>query len=136
MSNGKALTRTAPARNTVGYLALLNAIEHAYPTGDLYLITDNLASHKSGPIREWLATRPRIQQAFIPTKACWLNLIEGWWQLFRREALAGQDFCDAGEINEARRVATAQLNRRAKPWIGGRPPPKHRQLRRRLLYLF
>jgi hypothetical protein len=53
----------------VGDLALLNAIERASPTGDLYLITDNLASHKSGPIREWLATRPRIQQAFIPTKA-------------------------------------------------------------------
>jgi transposase len=134
VSTGKALTLTAPARNTVGYLALLNAIERTYPTGELYLITDNLACHKSGPIREWLATRPRIQQVFIPTKACWLNLIEGWWRLFRREALAGQDFCDAREIDEARRVATAQLNRQAKPWVWGRPPPKHRQLRRKFVY--
>jgi DDE superfamily endonuclease len=92
VSTGKALTLTAPARNTVGYLALLGASERAYPTGDLYLITDNLASHQSGPIREWLATRPRIQQVFIPTKACWLNLIEGWWRLFRREVASGAGF--------------------------------------------
>lgn len=48
-NNGKTLTLTAPARNTVDYLTLLNAIERAYPTGELYLVTDNLASHKSGP---------------------------------------------------------------------------------------
>jgi hypothetical protein len=23
---------------------------------------------------------------FIPKKACWLNLQEGWWRLFRRQA--------------------------------------------------
>jgi hypothetical protein len=69
----------------------------------------------------------------IPTKACWLNLQEGG-RLFRREALAGQDFCGAADLDEARRVATAQLNRRAKPWVWGRPPPKHRKLRRKLVY--
>jgi hypothetical protein len=60
VNNGKALTQVAPAHTTVGYVALLNAIDQAHPIGELYLITDNLASHKSGPIREWLAARPRI----------------------------------------------------------------------------
>lgn len=31
----------------------------------------------------------RVQQVFIPVGACWLNLQEAWWRLFRREALAG-----------------------------------------------
>ena len=32
------------------------------------------------------------------------------------------------------RLATAQLNARAQPWIWGRPEPKHRAYRRRFIY--
>lgn len=132
--DGQALTRSAPSRNTAGYLHLLAAIDQANPTGDLFLIMDNLSSHTSAPVRAWLADHPRITQVPIPTGACWLNLQEGWWRLFRRTGLAGQCFADAGEIEVARATTTAQLNRRAKPWIWGRPAPPHRRLRRRFIY--
>jgi transposase len=132
--DGHALTLSAPARNTAGYLRLLQAIDQDNPTGDLYLVADNLSSHKSPPIQAWLAEHPRVHLVFIPTKACWLNMQEGWWRLFRREALAGQDFCGAADLDEARRVATKQLNHRANPWVWGRPPPKHRTLRRKFVY--
>jgi hypothetical protein len=132
--DGHALTLSAPSRNTAGYLHLLTALEQANPTGDLYLIMDNLSSHTSGPIREWLSAHPRVEQVPLPTGACWLNLQEGWWRLFRRNALAGQDFCDAEEIDHARALATQQLNARAKPWVWGRPPPRQRHRRRHFVY--
>jgi hypothetical protein len=66
--------------------------------------------------------------------ACWLNLQEGWWRIFRRQALAGQAFADPDEIAHATQVATAQLNARARPWIWGRPQPKPRTYRRRFIY--
>jgi len=132
--NGQVLTQTAPARNTAGYLALLQGLEHAFPHGDLYLITDNLSSHSSGPIRDWLMAHPQIQQAFIPVGAAWLNLIEGWWRLFRRKAFAGQSLADHHDIAYVTALATAQLNRHAKPWIWGRPPPAQRTLRRCFVY--
>jgi hypothetical protein len=53
--------------------------------------------------------------AFIAKGACWLNLQEPWWRIFRREALAGQDFADPDQIAHATRVGTAQLNTRAPP---------------------
>ncbi len=133
--DGRVLTLTAPARNPAGYLRLLEAITQANPTDDLFVVMDNLSSHTSGPVREWLAGHPRITQVPIPTGACWLNLQEGWWRLFRRTALAGQSFADADEIERAVVTATRQLNYRAKPWIWGRPPPPHRHLRRRFVYL-
>jgi DDE superfamily endonuclease len=132
--DGQVLTRNAPSRNTQGYLRLLEEVERANPSGNLYLITDNLTSHKSPPIREWLAAHPRVEQHFIPKGAAWLNLIEGWWRLFRKEALAGQNFIDTEEIELATRVATKQLNGRAKPWIWGRPPKPRRHRRRRFVY--
>jgi hypothetical protein len=75
-----------------------------------------------------------VHQAFIPKGACWLNLIEAWWRLFRRAALAGQTFVDAEEIAQATGVATRQLNRRAKPWVWGRPHRLPHRLRRHFLY--
>jgi transposase InsO family protein len=132
--DGQVLTQTAPSRNTTGYLALLTALDHAYPHGDLSLVADNLASHLSGPIRDWLADHLRIQHAFIPVGAAWLNLIEGWWRLFRRKAFAGVSLADADDFAYATRLATAHLNRHASPWIWGRPPPQHRTLRRCFVY--
>lgn len=134
--DGQALTLTAPARNTAGYLRLLDAVARANPRGDLYLITDNLSSHKSPPIQEWLTAHPRVHHVFIPVGACWLNLQEAWWRSFRHDAFAGQSFVDADEIDHATRVATRQLNHRARPWIWGRCPPPPRKRRRCFIYRF
>jgi hypothetical protein len=68
----------------------LPAVAEVNPAGDLYLITDNLSSHKSPPIRRCLEKHPRVKQISIPVGARWLNLQEPWWRLFRREVLAGQ----------------------------------------------
>lgn len=118
---GQALTPIAPSRNTASYLDVLKALNQTYPRGDLYLIADNLASHLSGPIRDWLANHPRIQHAFIPVGATWLNLIEGWWRMFRRTAFAGAPLANTDAITYATRIATAQLNHHAHPWVWGRP---------------
>jgi hypothetical protein len=126
--DGQALTLSAPSRNTAGYLQLLQAIERTYPCGKLTLISDNLSSHKSRPIQTWLAEHPRIQPLFIPVKAAWLNMMEPWWRLLRREAFAGQSFVDTEEVNRAAADATRRLNARAKPWVWGRPartPPEN-----------
>jgi DDE superfamily endonuclease len=103
--DGQILTQTAPARNTAGYLEVLHGIDQDNPVGDLYLITDILSSHTSGPIRDWLAAQPRAQQVFIPVGASWLNLIEGCWRLLRRAAYAGQCFANRAEIALATRLA-------------------------------
>jgi hypothetical protein len=132
--DGHAVTFTAPSRNTAAYRQLLEALATANPVGDLYVISDNLASHKSPPIQEWLSTHPRVQQVFIPKGASWLNLQEAWWRLFRREAFAGQSFADHTELDYATQVATRQLNRRAKPWVWGRPAPPPRAHRRCFVY--
>ncbi len=57
--DGQAMTSTTPSRNTAGYRQLLNALATANPAGGVYAITDNLASHKSPPIQEWLARHLR-----------------------------------------------------------------------------
>ncbi len=133
-ADGWAVTMTAPSRNSANYQRFLHMIEEANPAGKIRIVTDNLSSHNSKSTGEWLEGHPRISHAFLPIGACWLNLQEGWWRLFRKAALAGQTFTDAGEIAYATRLATAQLNSRARPWVWGRPPPKPRAYRRKFVY--
>ena len=100
----------------------LQLAEQANPEGTIYVITGNLSSHDSKSTRAWLEDHPRIPNAFVPKGACWLNMQEGWWRIFRRQALVGRSFADPDEIAHATRVATAQLNARARPWIWARRP--------------
>src|SRR6266498_1504062 len=134
VGDGHEVTMTAPSRNSVNYQRFLGLVEQANPAGTIMVITDNLSSHTSYSTRTWLADHPRTQHAFIPKRACWLNLQEGWWRLFRREALAGETFADPGEITLATRVATCRLNARARPWVWGRIPPSPRHRRRAFVY--
>jgi hypothetical protein len=62
------------------------------------VITDNLSSHNSKSTLAWLEGHPCIRHAFIPKGACWLNMQEAWWRIFRLQALAGHDFAGHDEI--------------------------------------
>ena len=133
-ADGHEITMTADSRNSVAYQRFLQLVEEANPDGEIVVVADNLSSHHSRSTRTWLEDHPRIRHVFIPVAACWLNLQEGWWRLFRKAALAGQCFADPDEIERATSRATEQLNSRAKPWIWGRPPPPTRTLRRHFVY--
>ena len=94
IGDGHAVTVCAPSRDSASWQAFLARLEQANPTGAIAVITDNLSSHHSLATRAWLAGHPHIEQVFIPKGACWLNLQEAWWRIFRRHALAGQTFAD------------------------------------------
>ncbi|SNT35841.1 DDE superfamily endonuclease [Streptosporangium subroseum] len=132
--DGHEVTMTASCRNSANYQRFLQLIEEANPAREIVIVADNLSSHNSKSTREWLEEHPRISHAFIPVGACWLNLQEGWWRIFRKTALAGQSLADPHEIAEVTRLATAQLNTRARPWIWGRQPAPTRLLRHRFVY--
>jgi transposase len=134
VKDGNSLTFTSRSRNSKSYLKLLKKIERAIPQGLIYLIADNLRIHDSALVRKWLEGHPRIKHAFIPKGAAWLNLIEGWWRIFRRQAIAGQCFADSYEIDLATRVATRQLIWKASLWIWGRPRKPSRHRRRTFVY--
>jgi hypothetical protein len=67
--DGKEFTRCAVSRNSKGYIALLADNETDHPTGDIFIITDNLSNYYSLETRAWLEGHPRIHHVFIPTGA-------------------------------------------------------------------
>ncbi|MFJ9753054.1 transposase [Streptomyces chartreusis] len=110
---------TASSRNSAFYQQFLQMVETANPAGDIYVVTDNLSSHNSLSTRNWLEYHPTIRHVFIPVGACWLNLQEGWWRIFRKTAFARRSVAGPPEIKQVARLATAQLNAQARPWVWG-----------------
>ena len=46
----------------------------------LHLIVDNVSSHKTKEVKEYLASRvDRFEVHYTPTHASWVNLIERWF---------------------------------------------------------
>ncbi|WP_234439968.1 transposase [Streptomyces bicolor] len=117
--DGHEVTMTASSRNSAFYQQFLQQVEAVNPTGDIYVVTDNLSSHNSLSTRIWLEDHPRIRHVFIPVGACWLNLQEGWWRIFRKAALAGQSFAGPPEIEQATRLASSTPG--PGPGFGGDP---------------
>ncbi|MEW1914339.1 transposase [Kitasatospora sp. NPDC085895] len=74
IADGQQVTMTAQSRNSAFYQQFLQLLEDTNPTGDIYVVTDNLPSHNSLSTRTWLEDHPRIRHVFIPVGACWLNL--------------------------------------------------------------
>jgi hypothetical protein len=135
IAEGPEGTMTAPARHSGNYQRLVPLVEDADSTGDLWIVTDNLSRHDSAATRTWLVDHPRIGHAFLPTRACWLDMAEGWWRLLRKAALAGPSCADPEEITLVTRAATVWLNSRARSWVWGRPALPTRTFRRRFVYI-
>lgn len=91
VADGVAVACTAPVRDSAGCQRFLPWPSRPTRPGDrtIVVIADNLSSHASFATRTWLVDHPRIRHVFIPKGACWLNLQEAWWRLFRRAASAG-----------------------------------------------
>ena len=53
----------------------------------MHLICDNLATHKTTAINDWLAKHPRFHMHFTPTGSSWINQVERWFGLLTDQLL-------------------------------------------------
>ena len=91
-ATGEATILLSPRRDGATHIQLLERIVTTFPADRWLIIEDNLIIHKSRDVKTALLAWPEIQIQYIPTYACWLNLIEPWWKQLRSLALKGKRF--------------------------------------------
>ena len=63
-------------------VSTLKEIDAQVPEGlDVHIVMDNYATHKTKPVRDWFAKRPRWHVHFTPTSASWVNQVERFFAL-------------------------------------------------------
>src|SRR6266851_3077145 len=90
IADGTVISEIHRQHRAVEFKKFLVAIDKAVPASlDVHLVCDNLATHKTPAIRDWLDRHPRFHLHFTPTGSSWINQVERWFgfltdQMIRR----------------------------------------------------
>jgi transposase len=90
IADGTVITELHRRHRATEFRKFLTSIDKAVPAElDVHLVCDNLATHKTPIVNEWLARHPRFHVHFTPTGSSWINQVERWFgyltdQLTRR----------------------------------------------------
>ncbi len=88
IATGAVIGRCYPKHRSSEFRKFLDQIEAKVPADlDVHLVMDNYATHKTKPIRDGLAKRPRWHVHFTPTSASWLNQVERFFALLTEKQL-------------------------------------------------
>ncbi len=86
---GHVIPRIEERHRSREFIAFMNQLLRAYPSGELHVILDNVKSHDSKEVKEWHQHRrhKRVVFHFIPTYSSWLNLAEVLFNLLQTKTL-------------------------------------------------
>ena len=90
IADGTVISEIHRRHRAIEFKKFLVTIDKAVPAElDVHLVCDNLATHKTPAINNWLAKHPRFHMHFTPTGSSWINQVERWFayltdQLLRR----------------------------------------------------
>jgi transposase len=90
IADGRVISSLHRRHRAAEFRKFLVRIDKAVPAGlDVHLVCDNLATHKTAAIQDWLARHPRFHLHFTPTGSSWINQVERWFgyltdQMIRR----------------------------------------------------
>jgi transposase len=88
IADGTVISALHRQHRAVEFRKFLIAIDKAVPAElDVHLVCDNLATHKTPAIRDWLARHPGFHLHFTPTGSSWINQVERWFGLLTEQLI-------------------------------------------------
>ena len=97
-TTGKVIGDVVDHRTAEKTVAFLEKLAAHQPTGDIYVIWDNLNTHYDGPDKRWTKFNERHENRFhfvyTPIHASWLNQVEIWFSILEKRVLKHADFAD------------------------------------------
>ena len=115
VATGQVRTGHYRRRRRREFLDFMNELVAAHPDREIYVVLDNLNTHKPKDDR-WLQRHSQVHFHFTPTYSSWLNQVECWFSILSRQALRGASFTSAQQLREAIDRFVAVYNRKAAPF--------------------
>jgi transposase len=118
VKTGKIVGECYRRHRATEFRRFLDRIDDAVPRDlDVHLILDNYTTHKTAPIRRWLAKRPRYHVHFTPTYASWINLVERWFAELTEKQIRRGVHRSTRRLEDAIRGYIAAKNEAPKPFV-------------------
>ena len=115
---GTVIGSCKPRHRSVEFRAFLEQVESSVARDlEVHLVLDNLKTHKTKLIHDWLLQHPRFHLHFTPTSASWLNLVECWFSVLSRRRLERGAFTSTENLEAAIQDYIAETNCHPKPFV-------------------
>jgi len=96
--NGKVIAEVVDHRTAEKTVAFIEKLAVVHPTGDVYIVWDNLNTHYDGPNKRWTKFNEkhgnRFHFVYTPIHASWLNQVEIFFSIVEKRVLKHADFAD------------------------------------------
>jgi len=131
VATGKVKAAHKKRRRRKEFLAFMDEIVAAYPRKRLKVIVDNLNTHKKN--EDWLARHPLVTFHFTPTRASWLNQVEGWFSILQGQSLTGASFTSVEQLKAHMDAFIKAYNEDAEPFVWTKSKVYQRRVKGRRL---
>jgi transposase len=96
---GEVLGKTTGRHTSAEFVAFLADIVANQPRGkEIHVIADNLSTHKTEQVEQFLTEHPNVHLHFTPTYSSWLNQVELWFGKIERDVIARGVFTSVTDL--------------------------------------
>src|SRR5467141_1630056 len=131
VATGKVKAAHKKRRRRKEFLGFMDDVVAAYPKKRLEVILDNLNTHKKND--EWLARHPLVTFHYTPTRASWLNQVEGWFSILQGQSLTGASFTSVEQLKKHIDAFIESYNEDAEPFVWTKSKVHQRRVKGRRL---
>jgi transposase len=115
-ATGEVLGKTAPRHTSAQFVAFLADVVASQPKRrEIHVICDNVSSHKTAAVDEFLATHKKVHLHYTPTYSSWLNQVENWFARIQRDVIARGIFTSTKNLHRHLMHYIRHYNRTAAP---------------------
>ena len=111
-------------------MSILGDVIASQPQGrEIHAICDNVSSHKTTLVQEFLAEHPSVRIHYSPTYSSWLNQVENWFARIQRDVISRGIFTSVKDLDKKLMRYIRQYNKDPKPikWKYDDPQRRYRQ---------
>jgi transposase len=87
VGTGEVTGQCYPARDGASFLAFLKKAVKPHAGKQIHVVLDNLSTHTTPDIQQWLEDHPNVTFHFTPKGASWINQIETWFGIITRQSI-------------------------------------------------
>src|SRR4051794_4785992 len=118
ITSGKVISALRQRHRAIEFRKFLVQIDAEVPEHlDVHLVLDNASTHKTPPIKRWLAAHPRFVLHFTPTSSSWLNLVERWFSELTTKKLQRGAHRSVAALNNDIRAWVKTWNNDPRPYV-------------------
>lgn len=116
VGTGEVFGLCSSTRDGAEFLGFLKKAVKPHAGKDVHVVLDNLSTHNTPDVQDWLERNPNVTFHFTPTGSSWLNQVEIWFGNITRQSIRRGTFSSVRVLINQIRDYINHWNANAKPF--------------------